>query len=62
MFKKTFLLTSILLISILLTGCAGAAFAQTPGEIAQAVTQTSESETYHSNAFCQRQWASLPDA
>jgi hypothetical protein len=45
MFKKTFFLTSILLISILLTGCAGAAFAQTPGEIAQAVTQTSESET-----------------
>lgn len=35
MFKKTFILTSILLISAVLTGCAGAAFAQTPGEAPQ---------------------------
>lgn len=44
MFKKTFTLTSILLISALLTGCAGAAFAQTTGEIAQVVPQVNENE------------------
>ncbi len=45
MFKKTFILTSILLISALLTGCAGAAYAQNPGEIAQAAAQVVNSET-----------------
>jgi uncharacterized protein YggE len=45
MFKKTFSLTSILILAALLTGCAGTAFAQSPAGIAQAVTQVSDSET-----------------
>lgn len=45
MFKKSFFLTSILLISVLLTGCAGAAFAQTPEDSAQVATQVGNSES-----------------
>ncbi len=45
MFKKTSLLTSILLISLLLSGCAGVAFAQAPKDIAQVATQVGNVET-----------------
>ncbi len=43
MFKKTFILTSILIISALLAGCAGSAFALAPAGNTQIVPQTTES-------------------
>ena len=44
MFKKTFILTTILLISVLLVGCAGPAFAQAPTATVQTVAQANDQD------------------